>query len=223
MSSEFYADYVLPALKEQVAFPLPWLVVSRENFDSVTADCRSLFQTTDFLKEANFHHHLLNMNAHDGIRLSTAEMMIQGFENGGDILRMANNMIKFKQAETFVKNSEEFKNKEKSFQVYSLSVDDFIIEPAESFKRFLDFVFDRNSPNVSQRHRQNVAKKYEQYFLEKVLHDVHVTHSKHTDTEELKEFLRQHPVYGPPLSKIELIVNQALTESRGRNLLPIPS
>mmetsp|Transcript_37401 Transcript_37401/g.61063 ORF Transcript_37401/g.61063 Transcript_37401/m.61063 type:complete len:132 (-) Transcript_37401:2-397(-) len=105
---------------------------SRAEFDSITNDCLSLYQTKNNLHEASFLSHLMNYDAPEGLRLATAEMMIQGYDNGGDILRMANNIVKFKQSQMMVRNSLEYQRKKKELRVYTLSLDDFIAQPAAS-------------------------------------------------------------------------------------------
>ena len=71
--------------------------------------------------------------------MATAELTIQGDDNGGDMLRMSNNILKLKQAEKIVQNSW-MGGHHKEFQVYTMSLDDFISNPKESALEFLNFV-----------------------------------------------------------------------------------
>ena len=186
---------------------------SLAEFNSITNDCLSLYQTKDNLQEASFLSHLMNYDAPEGLRLATAEMMIQGYDNGGDILRMANNIVKFKQSQMMVKNSLGYQRKKKELRVYTLSLDDFIAQPAMSALRFFNFVFEEQT-NVSHEQKVAVAQKYGRYYNEKIKKSKHITHGKSGDSVQLKEYLRHDAIFGRPLSKIELLVETALVDSR---------
>mmetsp|Transcript_19484 Transcript_19484/g.39707 ORF Transcript_19484/g.39707 Transcript_19484/m.39707 type:complete len:260 (+) Transcript_19484:68-847(+) len=214
-SGAHFADYVLPALNETDVFPIVKRPVTRSDFANVANDCRSLFQAKDDLKNANFHEHLMALNPNEGLRLATAELIIQGFQNGGDILRMANNIVRLKQAENVVKYSAYYKQMEKYLSVYTLSLDNFIAEPAKSFNNFLDFLFE--GMNVSQKRKEKVAFKYEEYFYKKSAESPHVTWGKSSNRLEQNNYLRNDPIYGPPLRKIEFLVDAALDETREKN------
>ncbi len=210
--SAYFADYVLPALNETDVFPIVKRPVTPSDFAKVENDCRSLFQAKDDLKNANFHEHLMSLNPNEGLRLATAELIIQGFQNGGDILRVANNIVRLKQAENVVKNSAYYNQMEKVLNVYTLSLDNFIAEPAESFNNFLDFVFD--GMDVSQKRKEKVAAKYEEYFYKKSAESPHITTGKTSNRLEQNTYLRNDPIYGPLLRKIEFLVDAALDETR---------
>ena len=221
-----YRDFVMPTLSKmsyasnEIAFGGKQLM-TREEFEAVRRDCVSLWRTTPELKNKNQLTHLMNYDAPEGLRLATAEMMIQGYDNGGDILRMANNIIKLKQTQVHVQNFNDYfqqyqDNLLQELQIYTLSLDDFIVNPRASALKFFDFVL--SGPNktsaVSQKQKEAVATKYEKYYSEKIKRSRHVTHGKSENTEQLKEYLRHEPVFGPPLTKIEMLVKAALEESQ---------
>jgi len=157
----------------------------------------------------------MNYDAPEGLRLATAEMMVQGYHNGGDILRMANNMVKLKQASMKVaSHGDKFQGKE--LRVYTMSLDDFIERPAEMAYKFFDFVVDNDGTDELRTKKEGVARRYEQYYEKKMKKGSrHITHGKNRNSEELKEYLRQDPVFGPPMGKIESLVEMCLAESRG--------
>ena len=224
-NGELYADYVLPSLSKRSYQSLNINYDSRlilpSEFDAIANDCISLYQKRIGLEHANQFEHLMNLDPPDGLRLSTAELTIQGHENGGDLLRMANNILKLKQAEKIVQNSWMVNNRE--FQVYTLSLDDFITQPGKSALDFLNFVFDDNHHHqagygddavVTLRQKEAAAIKYEQTYLAKKEGSRHITDGKASNKEQLKEYLRRDPVFGPPIQKIETLVETALADSR---------
>lgn len=212
--TESFGDMVLPTLSkmkyEALDVSFGDKLVTRAEFDGVYNDCLSLYQTKLGLEDANLLDHLLNYDPPEGLRLATAEMMIQGYDNGGDILRMANNIVKLKQSQMNVQKSQQ-SGRKKELQVYTMSLDDFIANPALSALKFFDFVL---PPKVSREHKHNVAEKYEQFYHEKKKKSRHVTHGKSEDTAQLMEYLRHDPTYGRVLSKIALLVETALVDSR---------
>mmetsp|Transcript_24778 Transcript_24778/g.53445 ORF Transcript_24778/g.53445 Transcript_24778/m.53445 type:complete len:273 (+) Transcript_24778:385-1203(+) len=215
--TESYPEMVLPVLSNMNYESLNLNfsdnnLVTREEFDSIHNDCLSLYQTKDGLEKASYLGHLMNYDPPEGLRLATAQMTIQGYDTGGDILRMANNIIKFKQTHIAVKKALEYQHeRKKELHVYTMSLDDFTAQPGISALKFFDFVLD--CTDVSQQHKEAVAKKYEEYYYEKQKYDDHITHGKSDNVDQLKEYLRHDPVFGPPLSKIELIVEKTLADS----------
>jgi len=220
--TDTYPEMILPTLSKMKYASLNNLefggqpLLTRDEFDMITHDCISLYQTEKELKRATLLDHLMNYDAPEGLRLATAEMMVQGYHNGGDILRMANNMVKLKQASMKVA-SHDNKFQGKELQVYTMSLDDFIERPAEMAYKFFDFVVDDNGTDDELRaKKEEVSHRYEQYYLKKMKKGSrHITHGKNRNSEELKEYLRHDPVFGPPMGKIESLVETCLAESRG--------
>ncbi len=217
-SGELYADYVLPSLSkrsyEALNINYDSRLILRSEFEAIAQDCESLYQTRPGLETANQFEHLLNLDAPEGLRLATAELTIQGDDNGGDMLRMSNNILKLKQAEKIVQNSW-LGGHHKEFQVYTMSLDDFISNPKESALEFLNFVFDhKNEVDVSMEQKERAATKYSQTYLNKKEGSRHITDGKASDKEQLKEYLRHDAVFGPPLKKIEMLVETTLADSR---------
>lgn len=218
-----YGDMIAPALSkssyESLNLQLDGRLLLPKDFDAIRRDCESLYQTKDGLQNANLLTHLLNLDPPEGIRLATSEMMIQGYDNGGDILRMANNIIKLKQAQ--MKYAQQYQtddvdnnnnNNIRGLHIYTMSLDDFIARPAEAAHRFFDFVLDSKNTVLHDR-IDTASRSYWQHYNDKKLDDSnHITHGKMGDGEQLKEYLRQDSVFGPTLHKIELLVEAALLD-----------
>jgi hypothetical protein len=233
-----FADVVLPTLntKESYDEQQQLQIVTRNDFDSIVQDCLSLYRATDRLKHSNFLAHLLRCDPPEGLRLATAEMTIQGYDNGGDILRMASNIRKLDQAQQFIQQQQTaesdpvMKNYNKELQVFTMSLDEFIAQPASSALEFFDFVLG-NSPNdLIQRRKEEVALQYENHYYEKFDTEVnhvtndrvsHITHDRNDDREQLMEYLRSDSVFGPPLQKIEALVETTLVSRRQQRGLSI--
>lgn len=213
--TQTYDEMVLPTLAkmkyESLGFKLKEQLMTQKEFDEIRKDCLSLYQRAGSLQDANFLSHLMNYDPPEGLRLATAEMMIQGYDNGGDILRMANNMIKFRQAQVRVRSPGEYMNKNRTLRVYTMSLDEFIAEPALSAKRFFDFVLD--GTDVTREHKEAVAMQYERYYREKTKYSGHITQNRSDSREQLMEYLRHDKVFGPPLGKIQKLVETALEDN----------
>lgn len=218
-----FADAVLPALNTGERDKQQDQIVTREEFDSIVQDCQSLYRSTDRLKSSNFLAHLLRYDPPEGLRLATAEMMIQGYDNGGDILRMASNIMKLEQARQFVQDQiaggGDSANNEnnKELQIFTMSLDEFIARPSSSALDFFDFVLGENTSDSIRQRKEEMALKYENHYYKKVkMGESHITHTKKggNDRDELMKYLRSDRVFGPPLQKIEALVETALETRR---------
>lgn len=218
-TDESYSDLVLPTLAKagyaSLNVTLGGQLFTRDEFEGIAEDCLSLYRTKPELQSASFLTHLLNLDAPEGLRLATAEMMIQGDGNGGDILRMANNMIKLRQAQVRVADDREYQLRGTELRVYTAALDDFIAQPEAAARNFLDFVFrDTAGDGADAARRGTVAGDYAQRYRASRDTNPHVTHGKTGDAAQLTEYLRHDSTFGPPLSRIERLVEAALQESR---------
>ena len=226
-----FADMVLPSLSfsQYDYLDLDYGVeplLRTSEFEDILSDCRALYRTRPGLENGTLLDHLLNYDPPEGIRLMTSEMMIQGYDNGGDILRMANNIIKFRQAELTVANSEEYASRGETLEVYTMSLDDFISNPERMAHRFLDFVFDGTSAShVPTKHRKKASARYRSFYEQKKKFSKHITtgsevkgsrHSKNVDSGELDAYLRNFPLFARPLTKIDTLVRSVVESSRAR-------
>ena len=221
--TDTFADMVLPTLSKasyaSLNLEFDGRLMLPRDFDAIRQDCLSLYQTRAGLEDANFLTHLMNYDPPEGLRLATAEMMIQGLDNGGDILRMANNIIKLKQAQMKLLKSHKYQETKKELHVYTLSLEDFIARPAESAHKFFDFVLNASPADPFMHERIDLAARMHwQHYHDKVIENSnHVTHDKTGDGEQLKEYLRQNTLFGPTLSKIESLVEAALMEGQSKD------
>ncbi len=220
-----FADVVLRTLNpEESDDEQQQQIVTMNDFDSIVQDCLSLYRATDRLKHSNFLAHLLRCDPPEGLRLATAEMTIQGHDNGGDILRMASNIRKLEQAQQYIQQQTSgsdpaITSYNKELQVFTMSLDEFIARPASSALEFFDFVLGNNRNDLIRQRKEAVALQYENHYYEKLNTGVnqvtndrvsHITHDRNNDREQLMEYLRSDSVFGPPLQKIEALVETTL-------------
>jgi hypothetical protein len=228
-----FADMVIPPVNVGEIEQQPQMRVTIDEFNAIVHDCLSFYRTKDRLKRSNFLAHLLRLPPGHGLRLATAEMTIQGYDNGGDILRMANNIMKLEQTREFIQqqsnaaedpttNNSYYYNKE--LQIHTMSLDEFIVQPAVSALEFFNFVLGGDNTNDKlQRRMEEVARKYEKHYYDKIKAGVdHVTHDKvgNDDREQLMNYLKSDEVFGPPLHKIEMLVENAVASRRQYGGMP---
>lgn len=198
--------------------------ITRDHLDAVVAVCRSLIRWKESLNNATFHQHLLKLDRRDGIRLATAQMMISSsarackdrtdrkcYLAGGDILRMAQNIIKFENLRT----STSIPRKQRSkFRVLTTSMEEHIASPSNNTLQFLNFVVGGSSSSSLPRELlYEAAMDFERSSTRvksKAKPDMHVTQGKHDDREVLHQYLRDDDVFGPVLIEIEKLVDRAL-------------
>lgn len=143
----------------------------------------------------------------------TAEMTVQGDGNGGDIPRMAHNVIQLRQAQVRAAGDREYTSQRQEVQAYTAALDDFIARPEQAARTFLDFVF-RAVGAVLPERKEEVARDYARRYTEGRDANPHVTHGKAGDAAALTGYLRRDPTFGPALRRIERRVEAALQESR---------
>lgn len=201
-----------PKMKIRVYGQVPKLqpIMKREDFKNIADDCYSLYQTRIGMENATFYEHLRTMDATEGLRLSTADKM-------NNIVLMAVDLIMFKRVRDLVKASNP-NHINGDMEVKTIAMDDFIHQPGVSMYQFYDFVFKDLLPEETKITR---SKTYEQsYFRERESHHYmnnHITYGKFGDTPALIEYLRGDPVFGPPLTKIEALLDEIMyEESLGR-------
>ena len=135
---------------------------------------------------------------------------------GGDITRMASNIINLNNLKHYISRSNALHHvtnqnpNEELIQVTSLSIDNYIGDPKFLAQIFIEFFF---GDTIDDKIKNNIALKYEQSYLS-LKSGSHVTHTK-DNIQTLKESLRSDPLFGRVLGNIETIVEQALVDSRG--------
>mmetsp|Transcript_8961 Transcript_8961/g.16417 ORF Transcript_8961/g.16417 Transcript_8961/m.16417 type:complete len:921 (-) Transcript_8961:271-3033(-) len=206
-NGESLASHVLPTIS-------PRTKITHQQLDAVVAMCQSLYQSKRSMKNATFYEHLLKLDHWDGLQLATAQMIISSsFANkhlaGGDILRMANNLIKFQNLLTSPSIPRE---QRENLHLLTMSMDDYIASPKNVTMKFLDFVLGSDDAVVSTDLRMKAAEGQER-GVKRSQNGNHVTQGKHDDREELRQSLRDDSVLGPILSEVEILVNEALDQS----------
>mmetsp|Transcript_20664 Transcript_20664/g.44855 ORF Transcript_20664/g.44855 Transcript_20664/m.44855 type:complete len:776 (+) Transcript_20664:74-2401(+) len=202
------ASHVLPELSNRTK-------ITDEHLDAVVTMCRSLYRSSPRMKNATFYDHLLELDHWKGLQLATAQMIIASSNAnkglaGGDILRMAQNTIKFQNLLT----SPSIPDKQReNMHLLTVSMDDYIKDIRNVTLKFLDFVLGTNDTVVPRDMRIEKAEEQVEGAKKKKKTNVHITQGKHEDKDELKQLLRDDPVLGLILSEVEILVNDALTQS----------
>ncbi len=198
--------------------------INDKYFSNIVKMCRSLFQSKPSMKNSTFYEHLLELDSGDGLRLATAQMIAaSGVANnhlaGGDVSRMANNIVKLKELQAYAPSEVE---------VLTFSTEQFIKNAANSTMRFLDFIFGANNTIISREKRWEAAQTQQQRFdtainpqhssnkrrKKKNPHITQSTTKKEKKTKEtLKELLHNDKDLFPILQLTESLVNEALAAS----------
>jgi len=206
-NGESLAFHVFPTISRKTK-------ITQKQLEAVVTMCQSLYQSTLSMKDATFYEHLRQLNRWDGLQLATAQMIISSsvankYLAGGDILRMANNLIKF---ENLMTSARIPRGDTDELHLLTLSMDDYIAMPKNVTAKYLDFVLGSDDAIVSRELRR-IAVQRQETGAEKSQSGKHVTQGKHDDKEKLKQSLRDDPVLGPILSEVEILVDQALARS----------
>jgi len=204
-------------------------IMTSQDFDSLHNVCTGLYRTSKKSKEWSYYTHLRHLESRRALMLATTHMMIQGV-SGGDLLRMANNVIKLRQvqqledqiriANHMVPHKEQ-SSKERMIQVMTLSMKQFTKEPYEATLRFLDFALE---DAVGMEAKERIAREYEQSYREKLESgNEHITADKEILNGEkvniveqkasLQRYLRRHEVFGRVLGNVERLVQDSLRDS----------
>jgi len=186
--------------------------INEEYFSNITMMCKSLFQSKPSMRNATFYEHLLELDSWDGLRLATAQMIAasgdaNNYLAGGDVARMANNIVKFKELRRYMPSDVE---------VLTLSTEEFIKSAANSTMKFIDFVFGANNTIISREKRWEAALSQQKGFDKmKKSSSSHITQGTTRDEKKkkLKELLHSDEDLAPILKLTERLVNEALSAS----------
>mmetsp|Transcript_17719 Transcript_17719/g.27795 ORF Transcript_17719/g.27795 Transcript_17719/m.27795 type:complete len:464 (-) Transcript_17719:1373-2764(-) len=220
-----YPDLLLPTFLQQqqdmggVGPNNP--VMYPDDFNALSDRCHALYQNSfnrAGSEKWNYYNHLRHLDPTQGVELATIQMCSSGI-NGGDLLRMANNIIKLKEIEqqlaqedctgTGVPCGERI-------HTLTLSLDWFIQDPYGMTIRFLDFALGNA---ITKGEKIRIAQRYRQSYYRKVKGgDSHITKGKNVETPKgnivdpmvLESMLRQHEVLGRVLGNVESVVDDAL-------------
>merc|ERR1712194_956112 len=171
--------------------------------------CQSLYRS-DGMSNATFYEHLMQLNRWDGLRLATAQMLISssranGYFAGGDILRMANNIIKF---QNLLTSSSIPTTQRENTHLLTIAMENYMARPKNVIGDLFNFVLG-NSTIVPQALRTDAAQAWaKKQAKPPPKPSGHVTQGKHKDRELLRLALREDSVLGPILTEVEILVNK---------------
>ena len=206
---ESLASHVLPTIS-------PRTKITELQLDAVVTMCRSLYQA-DGMSNATFYEHLMQLNHWDGLRLATAQMLISssranGYLAGGDILRMANNIIKF---QNLLTSPSVPAAQRENTHLLTIAMENYMARPGKVFGDLINFVLGRNDTIVSQDLRADAAQaRANKQAKPPRKPSGHVTQGKHKDRELLRLALREDSVLGPILTEVEILVNKSIDKNQ---------
>lgn len=196
-----------PNIKIRVHGQVPKLIpiMKREDFKNIADDCYSLYQTKPGMENATFYEHLTSLDPTEGLRMATADKL-------NNIVLMAVDLIMFKRVRDLVKASNP-NHINGDMEVKTITMDDFIHQPGSSMHQVYDFIF---KDLITEETKITRSKIYEQsYFSQRESNHYmnnHITYGKFENTGTLIEYLRGDPVFGPPLTKIEALLDEIMYE-----------
>jgi len=182
--------------------------VTQTDLDDIVDVCLSLWRKREDLTNATFYEHLLKLDKADALRLATAQMTIASsaanrYLAGGDLLRMANNIIKF----------EDMQASSSNIKVLSMPMGDFITDTKNATMKFIDFVFG-DDKKITHEMRSNLAEQRAAKYKNKKASNSHVMSNNASLTESkegLRQMLENDKHLGSILNLTEVIVNEALS------------
>lgn len=185
-------------------------ILSSEETDSIVRDCLSLYRARPDLSQATYYEHLRALGPKEGLRMATADK----FRNFALMAKALSMFGQVKKIE-FARNATR-PRMHRQFDLITMPMDDWINRPGDSMHKFLDFVFHDKMPDHK---KMLISSRYEHTYTKKSIESDHITWGKYGDTAELIQFLRDDTVFGPPLSRFELILNGALQLQAAQNLV----
>lgn len=184
------ADLTSPILSENG-------IMTREDFDSIVAQCKTEFQTEPGMETASYYQHLNQLPRPKGLRLAVADRM-------HNIALMASDLLAFERVNELVKEEAENPERKKirHFDIMTVPLDTVLKYPGDSMMHFLDFVF---GTYMSASAKRQAATEYEQNLIGD--QDVDAA-----ETSALIELLQNDPVVRGPLKRIETLLDSVLAE-----------
>ena len=97
---------------------------------------------------------------------------------------------------------------EEQLHLLTISMDDYISNPINTTIHFLDFLYGENNAIISKKQKIKVA------HTSVPRQSTHITSGKNESRNEMRIRLQYHPVLGPILNETDVLVNQALIQSK---------
>ena len=206
---ESLSSHVVPTLSREFNVSQHRL---NEQFDGIRSMCHDIFRSKPKLKNATFFQHLIQLDKYDGLRLSAAQMIAaSGVSNGrmagGDVLRMANNLIRFRRLQ------QSSSTPERKIQVLTVTMGDFIENMSQGTYDFFDFILGANDTTIPKHVLREAAVGQEEKYARKKKRK-HVTQTNEEDQKiksGLMERLRGDSDLSFILNMTEELVYEALS------------
>jgi hypothetical protein len=204
--SQYYDVYGRPTNTTSLDLILPDLeTITYAQIENVQSLCQSIFQNPKIpdLLHAPFYDHLLQLEGCDGLRLATTRQLIGSGGNegsaGGDILRMANNVLKFDQLIT---------SSTADLQIMTTYMEHWVSDPGGTALAAIDFFL---GSSLSREKKEAVAIEYAEKYVNKTLNDTqqHITSNKdfvRDQKQQLMASLRDDPILAPVLYEVQKIL-----------------
>jgi hypothetical protein len=210
-----YPELLLPSLQQRRFVSLgnnP--VVYQNDFKALSDRCHAIYQNPfnrPGSEKWNFYNHLRHLDPVQGLELATIHMCAAG-TSGGDILRMANNIVKLNEIQQQMAGEDCGTRVPcgERIHILTLSLDWFIQDPYGMTMRFLDFALGNA---ITKGEKMRIAQRYRQSYYRKVSGgDSHITMGKNVETDSflLERHLRENVILGRVLGNVEKIVYEAL-------------
>lgn len=201
-------------------------IMQYSDLAAIQNQCSSLYQQSAESKEWNYHQHLRKLGSFSALILSTTHMLLQG-QTGGDILRMASNIIKLRQVQRLedqIRLSKHVVGQEdKMIQVITISIEEFIQQAKTTTLKVLDFALQDSAP---MEVKERLASQYEEEFIDSVImgstNDFIAKNQKISDDngvnivekrDTLEGYLKENELFGRVLGNIEQLVDTELQNS----------
>lgn len=195
-------------------------VMYPNDFKALSDRCHALYQNSfnrAGSEKWNYYNHLRHLDPLQGLELATIQMCASG-TSGGDILRMANNIIKLNEIQQQLAEEDCGTGVPCGERIHTLtlSLDWFQKDPYGMTIRFLDFALGNA---ITKGEKIRIAQRYRQSYYRKVSGgDSHITKGKNVETARgkiadpvlLESMLREHELLGRVLGNVEKIVDDAL-------------
>ena len=181
-----------------------------DEIDGIATLCNSLFRSRAGMENATLYEHLLQLDSLDGLRLATAQMAVASSASvkhlaGGDILRMANNIVRFQGLKRAAPDK---------VHVKTVAMGDFISDTQRSIEDFFDFIFGEDNEHITDELKTRAAMSQVKRYEKKREKSNHVTQGNDENKRikaDLRHQLVMDPILGPLLNFTEILVNSALS------------
>ena len=174
-------------------------IMTYQDFDKILARCNTMYQTRPGLESASYQQHLEQLPPPTGIKLATAD----GLSN---IASMASDLISFEKVHALVQEEalNPDRKKIRHLDMMTIPLDEAMAYPGNSMMSFMDFIFGDYMPSQS---KQKAAADYEHNHVVEDSVDP-------TEMEELIGVLKNDPMFGGPLTRMEALLDSVLSEQK---------